>query len=219
MAHNVNKIIAADSVIDDADMEPPENEREEEIDDASVLDADDMYEIESERSPARKFGEKANKGKGAKTASKSAKDDEWKPANTLDAPTPRPGMIQRWIRHQSPGPEGAGDAKNWSRAMREGWVPRAINTVPEGFDAPTGKHGSSGGTVIMIGDLILCEMPLVRYRSRRKYFREKLQRQLAAITKRPLSMAESLNGPRIQVEDKHSATFGRRRRAAATDED
>lgn len=222
MAKRTNRIIAEDSQIADdedvfAEIEAQDEEnREEEVDETSVLDADDMYE--TERVAPRPGKDKTGKGKGVKTASKSAKDEEWRPANTLDAPTPRPGMVQRWIRHLSPGSESGNDAKNWSRAMREGWRPRALDTIPEGFDPPTARHGSYG-TVVSVGDVILCEMPVERFKSRRKFFRAKLARQLAAITKRPLTVAESLNGPRIEVENKKDLSFGRRRRAAATDED
>lgn len=208
-----DSIVDDDDILTQVDEEDDAASRDTEVDETSVLDADDMYGLEQPK-PARG---KSNKGSGVKAASKSAKDDEWRPANTLDAPPPRPGMIQRWIRYQSPGPEGNLDAKNWSRATREGWSPRKLGTVPEGFDAPTAAHAQYG-TVISIGDLILCEMPIERYKARRKFFREKLARQLAAITKKPLTMAESLNGPHIQVESKKDVSFGRRK-ARATDED
>src|SRR5271156_5106083 len=101
MARKINKLLREDSRLDDEDVETAQeklsriheevHESEEELDDTSVLDTDDMYDIEeearteSERHDGRSAG-KASKGKGGKTMSKSNKDDDWQPANTLSAP-------------------------------------------------------------------------------------------------------------------------------------
>lgn len=157
---------------------------------------------------------KEDSGKGRK-GSVSSKDEEWHPANNLQAPKARPGMAQRWVRFAI---GNIDDPRNWSRSQREGWAPRSLDTVPEGFNAPTMKHPGGSGSVIAIGDLILCEMPIERFRSRKKFFKAKLARLLAAMQKRPLTAAErSGNGPAIKVVNKQTVSYGRRT-AKATDE-
>jgi hypothetical protein len=123
-------------------------------------------------------------------------------------------MVQRWIRFAL---GNDNDPRNWTRALREGWKPRSVESIPEGFDAPTIKHGVSG-TVISIGDLILCEMTVERFKSRRRFFREKLARQLQAIERKPLSAAERLGGPGIKVTNKKTSSYGRGRKSQATEE-
>lgn len=214
--HAAEREQAADNAFDD-------NEEDITEDETSILNDEDMYESERDhraehgRDERRRVesGEKSSKGKTTKGADKvHDKDDEWRPANTLQAPPRRPGMVQRWIRYAL---SNENDPRNWTRAMREGWTPRPVESVPDGFDAPTMKHGSAG-TVIAVGDLILCEMRVERFKSRRVYFRNKLARQLQAIERKPLAAAERLGGPGIKVTSKKSANFGRGRKAAATEE-
>jgi hypothetical protein len=155
-------------------------------------------------------------GKGKK-GSVASKDEEWHPANNLQAPKARPGMAQRWVRFAIGNTD---DPRNWSRSQREGWTPRSLETVPAGFNAPTMAHPGGTGSVIAIGDLILCEMPIARFISRKKYFKAKLERLLAAMQKRPLSEAErSGQGPAIKVTSKKSVTYARGQRTARATEE
>lgn len=100
----------------------------------------------------------------------------WGPGESLDAPPPLPGMDQRWIRHRL-GPDE--DPKNWISKKRGMWVPRPADSVPDSFAPPTMQHGSLG-TIIGVGDLILCQRPLGMSIARRKYFRTKQLRQTEA---------------------------------------
>jgi hypothetical protein len=108
-------------------------------------------------------------------------DIQWTPPQSLDAPPPRPGMTQRWIRAQVGAEQ---DIKNWSRKMREGWRPRDPATLPQEYaDLPTAKmqHGNGVSSVITIEGMVLCEMPMARKRQRDAYFQAKSQGLMAAV--------------------------------------
>jgi len=153
-----------------------------------------------------------NKGRKGTNA---PKDEEWKPANNLQAPPARAGMAQRWVRFAI---GNVNDPRNWSRSQREGWSPRSTETIPQGFNPPKMANPTGTGSVIAIGDLILCEMPIAKFISRKKYFRMKQARLLAAMQKRPLTAAEEAgDGPRIKVTNRQSVSYGRRK-ASSTDE-
>jgi hypothetical protein len=61
-------------------------------------------------------------------------------------------------------------------------------------------------------------MTVKRFKSRRRFFREKLARQLQAIERKPLSAAERLGGPGIKVTNKKTSSYGRGRKSQATEE-
>ena len=107
-------------------------------------------------------------------------DIPYRPPMTLEAPPPRKGFTQRWIRMRW---GEAVDVKNWSRKMREGWTPRDPATVSsEFFDLPKVRmeHGSLT-EVISVEGMVLCEMPIARKRARDAYFRELTDRQMQAV--------------------------------------
>jgi hypothetical protein len=109
-------------------------------------------------------------------------DIQWTPPQSLDAPPPRPGMTQRWIRAQN-GPQQ--DIKNWSRKMREGWVPRDPTSLPKEWQGlPTAKMTHGNGTVanaIMVEGMVLCEMPMARKRQRDAFFQAKSAALMSAV--------------------------------------
>jgi hypothetical protein len=143
------------------------------------------------------------------------RDFEWKPANTLESPPPRPGMEQRWVRFQL---GDKNDPRNWSRKMRERWAPRKLDTVPEQFMPPTLTHGQLGD-VIGVGDLILCERPAQIGASRRKYFRQKQSRQVAAAQKRHVNKVQRDDHPITVTERRERPTVGVGRRRAQVQDD
>lgn len=131
--------------------------------------------------------------------------EEWAPANSLEAPPPRAGMEQRWIRFQN---GDKPDPRNWSRKVREGWKPRPVSTVPEGFAPPTMRHGTAG-EVIGVEDLILCERSERIGASRKRHFENKTIRQAAAVRRQHVDKVQK-NGHEIAVTDKrHEPTVGR----------
>ena len=101
---------------------------------------------------------------------------EWKRHSDLDAPPARAGYVNRFIRIR------LGTVRDTARlrnAMREGWRPVLKSSVSD--RSLPAVHLENVGDVIGVEDLILCEMPERAYKSRKKFFRDKLARQNAAI--------------------------------------
>lgn len=125
---------------------------------------------------------------------------EWKRASDLEAPPPRPGFVQRWIRTAV---GGKNDPKNANKKFREGWKPRLASTVPGGFSPPTIAHGQFG-EVIGVEDMVLCEMPVRLAKQRDAFYLKKSISQNEAV-ERDLHRAERPGMPirygnRTQVE-------------------
>jgi len=242
MAKRKNAIVEAYSRIEDdededTNLDSIEQEEDENADDfladsdaGEFTDEDVVEQVDEmdatrrnalERS--RKRGQVSTRGRrqtrrtvekiSARTrAPEREREVNWQPANTLDAPPARAGMEQRWIRFQL---GDKNDPRNWSRKVRERWAPRRLETVPENFMPPTLSHGQLG-EVIGVGDLILCERPADIGLSRKKFFRAKTQRQLAAAERRHADKAQRDGNP-IRVRSKHETSrgVGRRRRVEA----
>lgn len=102
---------------------------------------------------------------------------DWKRVGTLDAPPPRPGMTQKWVRTHV---GLSADPKNISRKIREGWQPRLASTVPDGYSPPTIKS-QQFGEVIGVEDLMLCERPASMTKQRNAYYRKKTARMTQAV--------------------------------------
>lgn len=102
---------------------------------------------------------------------------DWKRFSALEAPPPRPGMTQRWIRTAV---GLSADPKNVSRKFREGWQPRKAETVPDGYSPPIISF-QQFGDVIGVEDVILCERPEKMTRQRNAYYRKKTQRMTQAV--------------------------------------
>jgi len=131
--------------------------------------------------------------------------DVWIPPSTLDAPPPREGMRQRWVATQILGQEVP---HHTMRRLREGWVPRPANTVPEDFPVPTIAHGKYGD-VIGVEGMILCELPEEKGKQRDKYFSGKTRQQEAFVKAQRESVARAGNNPIID-EGSSGVTRGQR---------
>jgi len=103
----------------------------------------------------------------------------WNRASDLEAPPPRPGFVQRWIRTAT---SKGNDPRNANKKFREGWRPRKASTVPGGFQAPTIAHGQFG-EVIGVEEMILCEMPIKLSLQRQAFYEGKTAKQTEAIEK------------------------------------
>ena len=104
-------------------------------------------------------------------------EQEWKRPTTLEAPPPRPGYVQRWIRTTI---GASNDPQNASKRFREGWRPRPADTVPRGFTPPTILHGQYGEVIGVEGN-ILCEMPAKMAAQREVFYSKKAVQQTQAI--------------------------------------
>ena len=104
-------------------------------------------------------------------------DEPWVNPASLPQIPPRKGMVQRWIRVAI---RSEADPVNTARKFREGWVPRAVSTVPKNIPVPRVEAGKYAGCIGVEG-MILCEMPVERNEARNKYFADKQARQTAGI--------------------------------------
>lgn len=99
--------------------------------------------------------------------------DVYRSPQHLDAPEPRPGYAQRWVRGEF---RTESDNNNWQLRMREGWRPRDPKTVPEA-EAFYGASSRSGQEVIRVGGLVLMEIQIERLEAKRQTVREATRRQ------------------------------------------
>jgi len=132
-------------------------------------------------------------------------ETDWSRPSELEAPKPRAGYTQRWIRVRLGNEE---DSRNAMRKFREGWLPRALDSVPEGYSPPTFLHARLGN-VIGVEDLILCEMPLRKARQRNAFYKERLDRMMEGIENDLRNV--SAGGPRIHRTAKTQVTKRRLR--------
>lgn len=132
-------------------------------------------------------------------------ETDWSRPSELEAPEPRAGYTQRWIRVRLGNEE---DARNAQRKFREGWLPRSLDSVAEGYSPPTFLHARLGN-VIGVEDLILCEMPVKKARQRNAYYKAKLNRMIEGIENDLRNV--SAGGPRITRTQKTQVTKRRLR--------
>ena len=100
----------------------------------------------------------------------------WKPPSLLDAPDPRPGMVQRWIATSIQGKE---TPDNVYKRMRAGWNPRPADSVKD-KRFPTINHGQWAGSIGVEG-MILCEMPQDKFKSMKAYYNQRNDEQNESI--------------------------------------
>ena len=100
----------------------------------------------------------------------------WKPPSLLDAPTPRSGMVQRWVATSI---QGRDTPDNVYKRMRAGWNPRPADSVDD-KRYPTINHGQWAGSIGVEG-MLLCEMPEDTFKSMKKYYLGKSDEQNESI--------------------------------------
>ena len=114
--------------------------------------------------------------RSANSRKKSSRRKPWQPPSLLDAPTPPPGYVYRWLRESMVGVE---DKANMSKRIREGWEPVRAEDHPE-FEAPTIDEGRHAG-VIGVGGLLLAKAPIETVEERREYYRQMSSDQMEAV--------------------------------------
>ena len=130
-------------------------------------------------------------------------DTAWTPPSLLDAPNPRPGMVQRWIATSIQGRE---TPDNVYKRMRAGWSPRAADSVKD-KRYPTINHGQWAGSIGIEG-MILCEMPEDKFNNMKEYYRGKSQSQNEAIPGELDAIART-GGIPIHQDRKSTSSRGR----------
>lgn len=105
---------------------------------------------------------------------------QWTEPQKLDAPSCRPGFVQRWVRADL---KGEADPNNVASQFRQGWRPRDFLSVPEGERVRFPSIDIQGfGSVMKNGDLILCEMPVGIFEQMKAFYARRAQKQLSAIS-------------------------------------
>lgn len=102
----------------------------------------------------------------------------WRRPSNLDAPEPRPGYVQRWVRAEF---RTEADNLNWQSKMREGWTPRDPATVPEAETWYVGNNRFMDKAVIRVGGMILVEIPEARLLAKRRAIAQQNERQSSAV--------------------------------------
>lgn len=92
----------------------------------------------------------------------------WRLPSRLDAPPPRPGFANRWIRYRDGNDE---DAEHFEEALEEGWRPVKRSRVRRVHELTATTHGKYGGYYVKRG-LILCEIPEKLEIQRDRYFKQ-----------------------------------------------
>ena len=138
-------------------------------------------------------------------------DYTWRRPMNLDAPTPRPGMVQRWVRAEF---RSENDNLNWQSKAREGWKPRDPNTVTSAesyFGFTASQHNGQG--VIRVGGLVLMEMDERRLMAKRQSVNAQTRRQEDSVsvdTDKVSREGQALGAAPIVREERTEVSTGRR---------
>lgn len=138
-------------------------------------------------------------------------DLTWRPPTSLDAPEPRPGYVQRWIRTGFRG--GESDTINIQGKDREGWRPRDPKTIPQGDAFFFSNTSQMTGTELRVGSLVLHEIPEQILRAKRAYIRNQsrqLEQGVASDTEKASREGVRAGLPPIVREERADVTTGRR---------
>lgn len=120
--------------------------------------------------------------------------EAWTPPEKLPSPNMRPGYTSRWIRVAN---RGETDATNVSSKLREGWTPVLAKDHPEIFLAAVESERFSEN--IVIGGLLLCEMPEEMAKQRSDYY-----------TKQAVSQMDSVDNGLMRESDPRMPIFNER---------
>jgi predicted phage gp36 major capsid-like protein len=183
------------------------------ITDTAVLD-DDMLETggRSREAHMRSIDRDTREAEiDARTIERTESADmEWRRPTNLDSPPARPGYVQRWIRAQF---RTDNDNLNWSQKIREGWSPRDPATIPDVSSYFPVRDHTAGNSVVQVGGLVLCEMPIAKAQSRKRAIAAATQRQIESVsadTDKASADARRLGVPGIEREDNVVSRVGRR---------
>lgn len=132
---------------------------------------------------------------------------------SLEAPPPRPGMVQRWITDATQPNATKSEKRNWFAKQRQGWQLRDPDTVPANLRHlyPSAKL-ADGQTAIQVAGMVLGEMSVNQAEQRRLAVNDRIQHLTAAIpesTQELTRRGEGRFGP-VQQQDDHRSYRGRK---------
>lgn len=132
-----------------------------------------------------------------------ARTEAWKPQSKLPDPTPRDGIVYRWIRTHA---RGQLDTTNVSQRLREGWVPVRKEDVPELKDVMT-DFNSRFPENIEVGGLLLCKQSAETAHARQRHYEELARNQIRASDQNLMREADP-RMPLLKPERQTRTTFG-----------
>lgn len=94
----------------------------------------------------------------------------WRQPQLLDAPPPRPGYCNRWVRYRAGSDE---DAEHFEEMLEEGWRPIKRKSVRKVHELTATTHGKYGQYYVKRG-LILMELPEKLAIQRKRYYNKQL---------------------------------------------
>ena len=147
-----------------------------------------------DRALASKGAERTTRAQDTREANpaRETENTPWIQGGSLHVPfPPRPGYRHRWIRSSI---KSKDDAKNMSKSLREGWHPRAADTVPASYQMARIEHGRFGG-IIMVEGMVLCEMPVAKLNQRKQFIRNETDKKVKAIDADLKRANEANRGP------------------------
>lgn len=96
----------------------------------------------------------------------SEQQTSWVPPNMLDAPPPRPGYVNRWVRFRA---ESSEDAEHFEEMYQQGWRPIKRASVKKVHELTASTHGKYGQYYVK-RNLLLMEMPEKLANQARRYY-------------------------------------------------
>jgi len=131
-----------------------------------------------------------------------AREESWKPPETLPFPAPQEGYAFRYIRTAL---MGQADAPNTASKFREGWVPVKAVDHPEmmTYVDPNSRFKDN----VEIGGLLLCKASAKMVAQRNAHYSNVARSQIEAVD----NSFMKTNDPRMPLfnERKSTTTFGR----------
>ncbi len=129
---------------------------------------------------------------------------QWRPAELLPEPDKQAGFKYRWVRVSMNGQQ---DARNLSRAIREGWEPVRVEEQPKMklLIDPNSRFADN----IEIGGLVLCKTPEELVNQRNEYYAQQTEAQAQAVDNSLMRESD----PRMPIfnERKSTTSFGKGR--------
>jgi len=127
----------------------------------------------------------------------------WSPANILPDPNPVDGITFKWVRVASMGQD---DVQNYSKKIREGWQPVAIEEVPELAHLIIEENPKWEGK-LEVGGLLLCKMPNEMVAQRNAYYLQQ-SRDAQASVDNSLMKESNPRMPMDRPDNKSRVSFG-----------
>src|SRR5256884_2160802 len=131
---------------------------------------------------------------------------QWRQPQRLDAPPPRPGYRNRWVRYRA---DNAEDAEHFDEMLEEGWRPIKRSRVRRVHELTASSHGKYGQYYVKRG-LLLMEIPERIMVQRDRFYRDQTRAQNKGVD-RTMFKLENRYMPLLKPERQTRVTTRARR--------